>query len=238
MSVVEIISESVKYPFSDITKFLIVGVIALLSGISSILDPLGVNNFAIQALFGIVSIIFSVILSGYSLSVINNGISNYDEIPMFDFVKNLVDGIKVVIIGVVYFLIPIIITLIFALITGAIGAGLDHMFAALGFTVIISILLFIIFSIFELVALARFAKTDDFREAFNFGAVMEDIKNIGFVNIIVFLILATIVIIVVGIIAVILAFIPIIGYVIAEFLLGGFFTLFYYRGVGLLYSRA
>lgn len=238
MSLSEIITDSIKYPFSDITNFFIVGILTLLAGLSTVLAAFDVTEGALYFIGIIVSLIFSIIVSGYGLGVIRKAIENSDEFPMLDPVNNFIDGIKVIIIGIVFFIIPFIITFILMLITGAVGAGLDNLVAGLGFGAIIAVILFIIFAIFEIIAIARFAKTDEFGDAFNFGAIMEDIKRIGIAKIIAFLIVAFIVIFIAYIIISILAIIPFIGIIIAEIISGAFVLLFYNRGIGLLYDDA
>lgn len=238
MNVVEIISDSIRYPFSDITKFLIVAVIALLAGLSSLSEPLGINNFFLVMIFAIISIIFSLILSGYGLDIIRNGIVGSDEIPAVDFMKNLIDGIKVLIISLVYFLIPIIISLIVFMFFGVIGTGLNHIGAATIVAVVIAVIAFIAFAIFEIIAIARFAKTGEFGDAFALGEVIEDVRRIGIGNIILFLIIFFVIAIIVLIVSVFIALIPFIGIAIAQLLVGGFIELFYNRGIGLLYSQA
>lgn len=238
MNVVDIISDSIRYPFSDITKFLIVAVIALLAGLSSLSEPLGINNFFLVMIFAIISIIFSLILSGYGLDIIRNGIVGSDEIPAVDFMKNLIDGIKVLIISLVYFLIPIIISLIVFMFFGVIGTGLNHIGAATIVAVIIAVIAFIAFAIFEIIAIARFAKTGEFGDAFALGEVIEDVRRIGIGNIILFLIIFFVIAIIVLIVSVFIALIPFIGIAIAQLLVGGFIELFYNRGIGLLYSQA
>lgn len=238
MNVVEIISDSIRYPFSDITKFLIVAVIALLAGLSSLSEPLGINNFFLVMIFAIISIIFSLILSGYGLDIIRNGIVGSDEIPAVDFMKNLIEGIKVLIISLVYFLIPIIISLIVFMFFGVIGTGLNHIGAATIVAVVIAVIAFIAFAIFEIIAIARFAKTGEFGDAFALGEVIEDVRRIGIGNIILFLIIFFVIAIIVLIVSVFIALIPFIGIAIAQLLVGGFIELFYNRGIGLLYSQA
>ena len=133
MSLSQIITDSIKYPFSDLKKFAIVGVIALLAGISNVFPTLGVDNGAVLLIGIVISLIFALILSGFGLSVIKKAVGHADEIPDIDPVNNFIDGIKVLVISIVYFLIPFIITLILAMITGAIGAGLDNVVAAFNF---------------------------------------------------------------------------------------------------------
>ena len=124
MGLGDIISDSVQYPFSDIQKFLIVGVISLFSGLSSLFGNWGVDSFILITLAGIIGLIFTLMLSGYSISVTKYAINHSSQLPDLDFQNNLIDGIKALIVSIVYFIIPIIITLIFAIITGAMGAGL------------------------------------------------------------------------------------------------------------------
>lgn len=238
MSLSEIITDSVKYPFNDLTKFFIVGIIALLAGMTGVFQSFDVDGFALIVIASVVSLVFALILSGYSLSVINNGIRRSDEIPDIDFVKNFIDGIKVLIIELVYFIIPIIITFILAFITGAIGNGLDHLAAGLGVGLIISIIIFIIFSLFEVIAVARFAKTEEFGDAFNFSEIFEDMKRIGIAKIIALVIIAFIIIVIATLIATLVAIVPFIGIIISQIIIGAFTVLFSYRAIGLLYAEA
>lgn len=238
MSLGEIITDAVKYPFSDITKFLIVGVLSVLAGLNSIVYPNGDGNAVISLILVLISLIFALILSGYSVNVIKNAIQNSSAIPDVDPVANLVDGIKVIIIGIVYFIIPLIIAFIFGGLTSFVGAGLNHAGAGIGIGVIVSFIVFIIFAIFETVAVSRFADSGELGAAFNFGAVIEDAKRIGFLNIILYVIVAVIILLIISFIVGLLAIIPFIGVLIATIILGGFFTLFYYRGIGLLYASA
>ena len=237
MSLGEIFSDAIKYPFSDITKFLIVGVIAVLSALSSILITFGVDNAALTLLATLVGLIFALILSGYGVSVIKKGIEHSDEIPDIDLMTNLVTGVKALIIGIVYFLIPIIITIILMLITGTIGATLDHAAAGLGIGAVIAVILFIAFAIFETVAMARFAKTDDLGAALSIGEVIEEVKQIGILEILAFVIIALIVMIVAYVIAGLFAIIPFVGIIIGTLLAGAFVALFYNKALGLLYSQ-
>ena len=238
MGLGDIISDSVQYPFSDIQKFLIVGVISLFSGLSSLFGNWGVNNFIIITLAGIIGLIFTLILSGYSIRVTKYAINHSNGLPEFDLQNNLIDGIKSLIIAIVYFIIPIIITVILAVITGAIGAGLNQMMASLGVLSIIVVIVFIFFAIFEIVALARFADTGELGEALNIGEVIEDVKKIGIGKIILFAIVSLIIIIIASLIVSLLGIIPFIGILIAQLIIGAFITLFYSRAIGLLYADA
>lgn len=238
MSITDIVSDAVTYPFSDITKFLIVGVISLLAGLSSLFSSWGYDGFIITAIGVIIGVVFTLILEGYTLPVIKKGIQHSNEIPDIDPVVNLIDGIKVVIIEIVYFIIPIIIAVLFGGLTTLVGAGLNHTGAGLGFGTLIAIIVFIIFSIFEIVAVARFADTGEMSAAFSIGSVIEDAKRIGILNILLFLIIAVIIMVIVSIIVSLLAVIPFIGIILSTIIIGGFVVLFYNKGIGLLYAGA
>ena len=238
MSLGEILSDAIRYPFSDITKFLIVGILALLAGITSVLYPTGSDGSVIFILLAIISLVFAFIISGYGVAVIRNTIKNSDEIPGIDPVANIIDGIKVAIIGIVYYIIPLILVVIISFALGLIGAGLNQVSAVIIIASIIGIILFVLFSIFEIVAVARFADKGELGAALSIGEVIEDAKRVGILNIILFTIVAVILILILSLIAGVLALIPIIGIIVGVIILGGFMILFYNRGIGLLYASA
>ena len=63
MSLSQIITDSIKYPFSDLKKFAIVGIIALLAGISNVFPTLGVDNGAVLLIGIVISLIFALNIS-------------------------------------------------------------------------------------------------------------------------------------------------------------------------------
>ena len=135
-----------------------------------------------------------------------------------------IDGIKLFIVGFIYYLPVIILEVIMFVIMGAAfvtgdpsammaGAGLA------GLIGLVMILLAIIIAVFLPIAVIRFARTNNFGEAFNFGAILETIGKIGWVSYIIAMIIGAIVIgIPVGIIYFILMMIalaiPFIGFLI------------------------
>ncbi|KUK00869.1 MAG: Uncharacterized protein XD44_1061, partial [Methanobacteriaceae archaeon 41_258] len=88
MKVGEIVGEALDYPGSDLNKVLILGILNLIS-------------FLIIPVFLVV---------GYNLRVLKATIAGFDELPDFDeWGDMLIDGLKVLVVGIVYMLIPIII---------------------------------------------------------------------------------------------------------------------------------
>ena len=176
-------------------------------------------------------------MAGYSLNVIKKGIDNSIEIPEFDFANNFVDGIKLLVIDIVYFLIPTVITIALLFIFGAIGAGLDKMAGSLGIWTVVAVIIFIIFGLFGIVAQARFAMSRSIGDALSIGEVFDDVKRIGIVKILIFLIVVSILLIVYGGILGIVTVVPVIGTIIIDILLGAFLFLFVNYGIGLLYAE-
>jgi hypothetical protein len=154
---------------------------------------------------------------GYEFQIFK-GIKPAPEVN--DWISNFINGIKLVIVGLIYAL-PIIIIAgilflgaIFAFISGdpqvwVIAAGSSVIGALI--CVVWGIILFFIVPI----AFIRFARTDKFREAFNISAIFEHIGKIGWasyiITIVVLLITAIAFWIIIALISAIFMFIPIIG---------------------------
>lgn len=238
MSFTEVISDAIKYPFSDIKKFIIVGVLALLAAFAEVGYAFVGDNTIMFLILLIIGLIFAIILSGYSVGVIRNAIQNSNEIPGVDLVANFIDGIKVLIISIVYYIIPVIIAVILGAFAGLVGVGFNVLDAGMAFTRLIALIIFILFSIFAIVAIARFADTGNLGAALSIGEVIEDAKRVGILNIILFLIVVVIIALILSIIVGIISIIPFIGGIIGAIILGGFMVLFYNRGIGLLYGSA
>lgn len=156
-----------------------------------------------------------------------------------------IDGIKLFIVGIIY-AIPILIVE-FAVIGSAgvafftaISNPMADPSAVMGlvgavlFGVIILILVAIIVEMIAIIGMVRFARTNSFGQAFNFGAIFATIGRIGIASYILALILLGII---VGIIQVICWLIPYIGFLIL-FILLPFIVIFSARYVTLLYESA
>ncbi len=134
--------------------------------------------------------------------------------------KLFVDGWKMNIIDIVYFIIPILIGLIILGLAEVFGIlalivqGITNPMAytgiifGVGFTALIVFLIFaIIFSLFAIIGTVRFARKDKLGEAFAFSEIVAHIKKIGWVKYIIAIIVLEIVI---GVIVAILMNIPVI----------------------------
>ena len=110
--------------------------------------------------------------------------------------------------------------------------------ASMGIVVIIAIILAIIFGIFAIIGLCRLAKSESIGDALSFGKVWEDIRNIGILKIIGYLILLWILLFLISIVIGIISIIPFVGAIIAALILYPYMTFLMYRSLGLLYSDA
>jgi hypothetical protein len=184
----------------------------------------------------IATILLALPLMGYMLKILR-GDKPAPEVD--DWGTLFVDGIKYLIIAIIY-AIPVIVVealLIGGLIATAMSGNSTAMMAAIGGMIIgliVVLILAIIIGLFETVGLVRFARTGSIGEAFNFNAIMATIGKIGWVT---YIIALVILIIIVGIIEVICMFIPVIGMLLL-FILIPFLTLFAARYICLLYDSA
>ena len=140
-----------------------------------------------------------------------------------DWVANFINGIKLFIVGLLYAIPIIIVGVIFLLplIFAALSQNISALVAGIGSALLgllICIILTIIVAIILPIALIRFARTESFREAFNVGEIFAKIGNIGWgsyiIAWIVLIIAMFMFVIIVGIIAFILMFIPILGWIL------------------------
>ena len=221
MDVGEIISNAMRYPSSDWKKIIILGVILIIP----IVDFIGL---------------------GYILRIIKSTIAGYDDLPEFDDLGELfIDGLKVLVVSIIYNIIPLIV--IFIGIFGSIAAlgGAANITAnplvfagLLGITVIIGLILAVIFGIFEIIALANMAFYDELGAAFKFSEILERISKIGWGKYIIWLIVMIIIGIIAAIITSILSVIPYIGLIIAIIFVYSYFYMFVGRSIALIFTSS
>lgn len=255
------ITDSFKYGFEyaryDYTKLLILGVFFILAELATILAGFGIDDVTIIAIAFIIGIIFSLIISGYLISVLRESILGTEEIPNFMVKDNFIDGIKYLILQIVYYIIPAIIVTILASaslvsfvgsspinITNAsdmttlfASGAFNNLLYSLGIVLIIAIILFVIFTFFALMGAARFAKTGSLGEGVSFKASYEDIKKIGFGSLLGWIILLFIIAFIFGIIMSIIDLIPYVGTIISALIIAPFLALFVNASLGYLYKN-
>ncbi|MBQ4414540.1 MAG: DUF4013 domain-containing protein [Methanomicrobium sp.] len=179
-------------------------------------------------------IIFPLIL-GYQLRIMRGE----DPAPEANnWVKMLVDGILYIIIGIIYAIPMIIIAMItmgpgvFMLMSdpSAVAAGMGTL--AVG--IIILIIVAIIISLFETIAIVNFARKESFGAAFAFGDILAKIKEIGWFSLFIQILVYGIII---AIIQAVLGLIPILGMIIL-LILSPLFSMWYAKYVCNIYDNA
>jgi len=236
MEIGEIIQDAAMYPINNIKALVIYAVLTIIAALALVFTGVGfvgasqtsgaaAGGLGILGIIGII-IAFAILLLivGYMLDVIKIAIMREDGAPEIEPARQIVNGVKLLVLSIIYMIIPIIIMAIL----GAINEYLS----------IIGIILLIVFAVLLLIAQCRFAKTESLGDALDFAAVIEDIKEIGIVKIIA-------VVIIIGVIAFILNLIgsgigqvsEVIGSIITA-ILTIYCTFFQNRAYGLLYSDA
>ena len=238
MNVGGIISDAVAYPFHNIKALLLYVVLsviaALIAGASLLsivvaLSAKGLGGIALTGL-GVAGVLIFVLvlflIQGYALDIIKFGIERRDDGPGIDIVRQIANAIKLVIVDIVYYIVPVIITAIL------------YLFLKDWLITIIGIILFIVFALANFMAKCRLAKTDSLGDALAIGEAIGDISKVGIGKLLAVVILVAIILV---IIAVIVALLASLNSTLGSIVLGiaaVYFVFFYNRAIGLLYSNA
>ena len=228
MDVLDLIKEAFYYPINDYKNWLIIAILFLLN---TVLSSYVISEGGAVGIIGsIISLLITIIIAGVTVAVMRNTFNNSNNVPMIDLQINFVDGIKYSIISIVYSVIPVIIQAI-----------PQDLLVSFGMNILIIMFVFIILSIIAAIlfaiAEARFAETGSILSAFDIKAIFDKISSIGWGNYIVFLISLAIVLIVLGIVSGIIAYIPYIGALISGFVIDSFLVLFIARAIALIYQQ-
>ena len=238
MEIGEIIGDAIRYPLNHTKSLLIYIVIMCVIALIAIFTGVGLvagqetNQVLASGIIGIIGllliIIIALLVDGYGLDIVKLGIEKSDAAPEIDIGRQVIAGLKYLIVGIVYIIIPFIVMLLLSAINDTLG-------------LIVGVILFIIFGLALLMGQCRLANTGSLGEALNIPEAIKDLQAIGIFKVL-------IVIIIVGIIALILNFIAgifsgmgDIGSFISAILsaiVSAYTFFFSNRATGLLYSDA
>ena len=235
MEISEIINDAIRYPINNVKAvviYLILSVIlgAVLGGtVGTVFTSSVVNNviaaFGLSIIGIIITILLGFLINGYELDIIRYGITKDSDAPEIDFVRQFLDGVKLFIVKIVYFIIPIIISAFCAVIFRDWIAFL------------LLAIIFILFGLAELMGECRLAKTDDLMYALSIGDAIADISRVGFFKIVAIVIILAIMGAVIFLIGGLISQLnSIIGGIILT-ILGVYLTFVMGRACGLLYSE-
>lgn len=235
MELMEIISDALVYPFHNIKALIIYLILGIILGIvwvgsmGAAAASAAASNLAAamgSAVIGfIVAVVISFAISGYQLDIVKYGIDRSFDAPGLDFVRQFFNGFKLTIVQLVYFIIPIIISAILAII-------FQHWLA-----MVIEFILFVIFGLAAFMAECRLAKTEDIGYALSIGDAIGDITKVGILKLLVFLI---VIFLIAFLLSVIGGFISGWNSTVGGIFLGalGIYLVFFVaRAAGLLYSN-
>ena len=238
MNIGEIIGDALVYPFHNIKALLIyviLGIIGALIGGAAVVSMacafsttgLGGAAFTGLSIVGIlVFILIMFLIGGYTLDIIKYGIERRDDGPGIDFGRQVANAIKLIIVDIVYFIIPVIITFVLGL------------FLKDWIMLLITLILFIIFALANFIGKCRLAKSDSLGDAIAMGETIGDISRVGLGRLIGTVIVVLIILLVISFI---IGLISGLNATVGNILLGIFsvyFLFFYNRAIGLLYSNA
>ncbi len=217
-------SDAVKYPSNDLKKVIFLGILIFISFL----------------------IIPGFLALGYAFRSLKWSIADVNELPDFnEWGEMFFDGMKVFLVQLAYFIVPSIIILasIWASISSLItlqntGNFVDPAatFSLMGGSIILGVILAVIFGVFFTIALANMAYYDsELAAAFRFRELFNIINAIGWVDFIIWYIMMVLIGFGIGFLAVLLGFIPIIGWALIILILYPYLYLLYARALGLLF---
>ena len=235
MELMEIISDALVYPFHNIKALIIYLILGIILGIvwvgsmGAAAASAAASNLAAamgSAIIGfIVAVVISFAISGYQLDIVKYGIDRSFDAPGLDFVRQFFNGFKLTIVQLVYFIIPIIISAILAII-------FQHWLA-----MVIEFILFVIFGLAAIMAQCRLAKTEDMGHALAIGDAIGDLSRVGILKVLAFLVIIFLIAFLLFIIGGFLARWNSTGGGIFLGALGIYLVFFSARATGLLYSN-
>ena len=124
----DIIKDSFTFPANNLKALAIYIIITVVVGlfaagglISSLFSANGAANWIIGLILFVIAILVGFILAGYEISIIKTGIEHEETAPGIDWKNNMMTGIKAVIVAIVYYIIPAIITIIVGFLTNVPG---------------------------------------------------------------------------------------------------------------------
>ncbi|WP_299523795.1 DUF4013 domain-containing protein [uncultured Methanobrevibacter sp.] len=254
MNLTDIFKDSLKYPISDMTKFSIFGIVMLLSALGS----LSFGNAAIDGILVIISFVALIISLGYGIAITRSAIEKSDEIPDLNLETTIVDGLKMVVLSIVYYIIPTIIVIILAFATGLFDYVVEilgylnqygpefanmipddlilSMMSSAAITMLVAFILMVIFSFLYYMGVCRLAKYNSLSAGADIPEAARDLKKVGIGRVIGWAVLLVILIFIFNLIGGFIGLIPYVGVLISGFLISTYISFMIYRSVGLLYA--
>lgn len=241
MDLKKLVLNSFKYPFRNLKKLPIICILFILIAII----PIGLisdNNYIVA--IGVVAFfLFILIVPGYFLSIVKLGSNQSAMLPSFNLVKNIYDSIRVLFLRIVYMIVPVAVFFLALTIFGPTSRELlfnyriPEFLATVGLVLLLIVITYLVFEFFLFFAKARLAYFNNLHEALNIKKVMGDIRSIGIVNIIKWLIVMAILLNVITFVSSFVISIPYVGFLIYICIVIPIIESIANYSLGLLYSN-
>ncbi len=251
--------EAFEYTKQNWYMFLLIGFLYLIENSKGILQSIGITgqNY-ITLIFGILTVITTLILEGYAIDIIKENIYSGKDIPKFRLIDNFIEGIKESVVAIIYFVIPSSITVLIGFfvidkkalielityITEHISYStvvpsyiIRPFIGSLTIMIILAAILIIFFELLLLVGTCRLAKYGKLKEVFKFYSILKDIRKIGLLSFAKWITLLLVIITLIGLLQSVINSFPLIGHLIVSLVIAPFSFLFLNATLGRLYSQ-
>lgn len=260
MDVVDIIKNALRYPIENYKTWTMMAVIFFIIGILQAAMTYNVGEVG-EIILSIIEFIFMLLALGYALQILKGQINgSFIDNEMIRLEEDFIGGIKAIIVLFIYEIIPLVIVFILSAIAGisdqlanivTISANSSGAAASLNAVptnvmatfmtsiVIISIIAFILYVIcylFSVIGIGKLAETDSMSEALNFREVSSRISSIGWGRYIVFIVATIIILVILGLISTLIGYIPVVGLIISNTIVGSFALLFLMSAIAGIYD--
>lgn len=248
MDLLGIIKDAFVYPSKNLKVFVIVSILMICLGLFIEFDSsfLSSGNLTFGGIILLMLLIGALlVLPGYILSIIRVTINGSDDLPSIDLNKNIVDSLKLFVMGIVY-LLPIVLILLFMFVLLSFSGDLSNLsnlnylsdlsIGLIALLILVIIIICLIFAIFIYIAESRLAKYDSLSAAFQIKEILNDISNIGWGNYIIWFIILYLILGLLSLISDFFDFMGIIGFIISSVILA-YIEIFRARNIGLIYRE-
>jgi len=259
MGVLDIIMDSLEYPLKDWWKYLILGIfLVVMRYIQTFTSYKPISLFVMLVVW-----VLEIIIFGYFCSVVAGAIRHNKGIPSFSFVENIVDGLKYLVLGLIYSIIPLILIFVSLTLSGnlnPVGKLIDIInpyFTVLGistgelptgfinglintpyaWTYVLIFIVTLIFAYTFVMGVARMIDMESFKEGLNIPKIFGTIRTIGRRNYFAWFVLFILYLLVLTCIRILIGVIPWIGLFLVCLIVIPYTILFAGRSIGLIYKQ-
>ncbi|OED29504.1 hypothetical protein NL43_07910 [Methanosphaera sp. WGK6] len=246
MNMKEIITKALQVPFRSFHYVLPVMFLVLYIIGELVYTP---QEEIVLTILCIIEILVYIIIGAISLDITRKAINHVEKLPSFNITRIITDGIKYMILFIIYTLIPLLAVYIIAYLSGLFNiisltvpltqtVLTTNQYIHLGIIVLIGIILAFIAILYEIMAGAILAKTGSLRSALNIKQVTNNITHIGWTKYITLIIISSIISELIFFIGSLISIIPLIGDLILVLLIKPFIVMFNAYMYGLIYNES